>query len=141
MLTLGSATSGYCATGSKRIDAMPARITEIVITQANTGRLAKNRASMSVVLGRCAAGGRLGLRGLGLRGLGLRGLGLRGLGLRGLGTGGRRFGGLGAELDLGRAHRHAGPDLVEALDDQALAGGQAAGDQPAIADRAVGDQR
>src|ERR1043165_2945262 len=94
MLTLGSATSGYDATGSTRIDAMPARITEIVITQANTGRLAKNRASTSVVLGRWVAGC------------------------------GLRLGGLGAGLDLGRTHRHAGPHLVEALDDQALAGGQ-----------------
>src|ERR1051325_5469365 len=93
MLTLGSATSGYDATGSTRIDAMPARITEIVITQANTRRVAKNRASTPVVLGRWVAGC------------------------------GLRLGGLGAGLDLGRTHRHAGPHLVEALDDQALASG------------------
>src|ERR1043166_5484359 len=94
MLTLGSATSGYCATGSTRIDAMPARITAIVITQAKTGRLAKNLASMSVLL-----------RG----GLGFGGLGFGGLGLGGLGVGGLGVGGLGvtARLDLRRMHRHA----------------------------------
>src|SRR5689334_12496550 len=105
MLTLGSATSGYDAIGSTRIDATPARITAIVITQANTGRLAKNLASMSVVLGLCLRVG-------------------------GLGRGRRRLGGLGPGLDLGRTHRHAGPDLVEPLDDQAIAGGQSIGDQP-----------
>src|SRR4051812_18054275 len=127
MLTLGSATSGYCATGSTRIDAIPARITAIVITQANTGRLAKNLASMSVLLRGGLAVRRLGLGGLGLGRLGLGRLGLAGLGL--------------AWLDLGRMHRHARADLVEPLDDQTIAGGQPAGHQPAIADRALRDQR
>src|SRR5204862_8248152 len=98
MLTLGGATLGYCATGSARIDATPASMITIEITHANTGRLAKNRASMSaslplpLPLRRCGRGGR---------------------------GAGRR--------DLGRMHRHAGRDLVEPLDDQPVAGGQAAG--------------
>src|SRR4051812_41289623 len=124
MLTLGSATSGYAATGSARIEAMPARITAIVITHANTGRLAKNRASTSALLGLRVGPGR---RRLGPGRRTLDGLARRGSGL------GRR--------DLDRVHRHPGADLVEPLDDQPVAGGQAAGHQPAIGDRAVGDQR
>src|SRR5262249_9059129 len=46
MLTLGSATSGYCATASASIAARPASMMTIEITLANTGRLAKTLASM-----------------------------------------------------------------------------------------------
>src|SRR5882672_3751941 len=95
MFTLGSATSGYAATGSARIEAMPARITAIVITHANTGRLAKNRASTSALL--CL---RLGL-GRGTVGLGR---GTVGLGRRTVDGLARRGGGLGRR-DLDRVHR------------------------------------
>src|SRR5678816_4273445 len=112
MLRLGSATSGYAATGSARIEAMPARITAIVITHANTGRLAKNRASTSALL--CFGSGRRRL-GLGRRRIGF---GRRiGLGRRTLDGLARRGGGLGRR-DLDRVHRHPGADLVEPLDDQ-----------------------
>src|ERR1043165_4718493 len=100
MLTLGSATSGYAATGSARIEATPARITAIVITHANTGRLAKNRASTSALLGFGFGRHRLGL-------------GRRlGPGRRTLDGLARRGGGLGRR-DLDRVHRHPGADLVE----------------------------
>src|SRR5581483_3943602 len=46
MFTLGGATSGYCATGSTRIDAVPSSMMTIEITHAKTGRCAKNLASM-----------------------------------------------------------------------------------------------
>src|SRR5436190_4889688 len=84
-----------------------------------------------------------GLTGLGLGGLGLGGLGFGGLGFGGLGFGGLGLGGLGvtARLDLRRMHRHARAHLVEPLDDQAIAGAKTAGHQPAIADRAIRDQR
>src|ERR1043165_5830105 len=113
MLTLGSATSGYAAIGSARIEAMPARVTAIVITHANTGRLAKNRASTSALLG----------FGFGRRGLRPGRRRLR-LGRRTLDELARRGGGLGRR-DLDRVHRHPGADLVESLDDQPIAGGQA----------------
>src|SRR5215467_204042 len=103
MFTLGGATFGYCATGSVRIAAMPASMMTIDITHANTGRLAKNRASMSVPRS-------------------------------GSGSGGDR-------LDVVRVHRHPREDLVEPLDDQLVAILEAARDQPAIADRAIGDDR
>src|SRR5262245_20354071 len=52
MFTLGGATSGYCAIGSPRIAATPASMITIEITQAKTGRFAKNLASMSLPRGR-----------------------------------------------------------------------------------------
>src|ERR1051325_4333485 len=48
MFTLGGATSGYCVIGNVRIEATPASMITIEITHANTGRLAKKRASMSL---------------------------------------------------------------------------------------------
>src|SRR5262245_6566799 len=103
MFTLGVATSGYCATGSARIAATPARMMMIDITHANTGRLAKNRASMLLPRPRAGARSTAGARG---------GSGSRRTRRRARAVARR------AELDLGRLDRHAGPDLVEALDDQ-----------------------
>src|SRR5579862_2802172 len=103
---VGGATSGYCATGSARIDAIPASMITIEITHAKTGRLAKNLASMSVPRGRS----------------------------------GRRRRRL-ADRGLVGMHGHARTDLVEAFDDQLVARGEPALDEPVIADRAGRDER
>src|ERR1051325_3998858 len=105
MFTLGGATSGYCAIGSRRIAATPASMMTIESTHAKTGRFAKKRASMSVAcLGRSRTRGRSRSR------------------------------------CLVRVHRHSGPDLVQALDDQLVAVLEPALDQHLVADRAIRDQ-
>src|SRR2546429_6569413 len=101
MLTDGGATSGYCATGSARIDATPASMMTIEIPHANTGRLAKTLASMSVARARP-----------------------------------RR-----PAARLVRVRRRAREHLVRAFDDHLIADGEAALDEPAVADRARRDQR
>src|SRR6478672_7614859 len=104
MFTLGGATLGYCATGSTRIDAAPASMITIEITHANTGRLAKNLASMSVPRSG-GASGRTARGGAGPDGCGARPCGTR----------------PGAGSELRRMHRHAGADLVRAIDDDLVA--------------------
>src|SRR6476619_6277884 len=112
MFTLGGATSGYCAIGSARMDATPARMITIEITHAKTGRLAKNLASMSLP----------------------RSGGTRARTRRARGQSGRarcrRRGAL-----LCPVNRHARPDLVRALDDHLVAVLQAVLDEPPIAAR------
>ena len=121
---------GYCAIGRLKIDATPASIRMMAITQAKIGRSIKNFA-MKQAPCYCAAdadaapdaapahGARGGRGGRGAGGLRTR----------------RRLRG---QLSCDRLHRHAGLRLFRALHDHAVARVQAAVDHP-VARRSVPD--
>src|SRR5881275_3588212 len=50
-VTTGGAISGYCAIGSERIEASPARTMKVEMTAAKRGRSMKNRENMDALPG------------------------------------------------------------------------------------------
>src|SRR6185437_11122089 len=115
----GGAMSGYCETGRRVIDTMPNSMMISATTQAKMGRSMKKRdrdirASCGIPALACD-------RGSAARASTARAAARAGIGGRALRHG------------LHRLHDHARLHLLQARDDQPIAGGQALVHQPAIA--------
>ena len=110
MTTAGGAMAGYCETGRRRIDSAPASMMTMAMTQAKIGRSMKKRAMTD-------PGYFAGAAGLAAAGVAWSGAAADLAARCGRRCGRCRSGRL-------RLHRHAGADLLQAFDDDAVAGGQ-----------------